>query len=107
MRPGPRRSGKLGQLNYIEVRGVSSEYPDPPGSPMHWRQNRDYSGLNILMMGIFYEALERWVFSHESLPTRGGWCPGHNIKFREILAPERPGWGGTQEACQGTCAAAL
>ncbi|GAB4816232.1 hypothetical protein N2152v2_003278 [Parachlorella kessleri] len=55
------RSGKLGRLTYIEVRGVSSQYPDPPGAPMHFRQNREYSGLNILTMGIFYEALVRWV----------------------------------------------
>lgn len=53
------RSGKLGRLTYIEVRGVSSQYPDPPGAPMHFRQNREYSGLNILTMGIFYEALVR------------------------------------------------
>ncbi|GAB4816230.1 hypothetical protein N2152v2_003276 [Parachlorella kessleri] len=52
------RSGKLGRLTYIEVRGVSSQYPDPPGAPMHFRQNREYSGLNILTMGIFYEALD-------------------------------------------------
>lgn len=52
---------RLGQLAYISVRGVSQQFADPPGAPLHWRQNADYSGLNILMMGIFYEALQRWV----------------------------------------------
>ena len=30
-------------------------------SPMHWRQDRDLSGFNILNMGIWYEAMIRWV----------------------------------------------
>ncbi|PRW20167.1 Oxidoreductase NAD-binding Rossmann fold [Chlorella sorokiniana] len=55
------RSGKLGQLVYISVRGVARTFADPPGAPLHWRQSADYSGTNILMMGIFYEALQRWV----------------------------------------------
>ncbi|KAL4420747.1 hypothetical protein ABPG75_010403 [Micractinium tetrahymenae] len=55
------RSGKLGALTYITVRGVSRSFPDAPGAPLHWRQNADLSGLNILTMGIFYEALQRWV----------------------------------------------
>ncbi|KAL4451339.1 hypothetical protein ABPG77_009411 [Micractinium sp. CCAP 211/92] len=55
------RVGKLGALTYITVRGVSRSFPDPAGAPLHWRQNADLSGLNILTMGIFYEALQRWV----------------------------------------------
>ena len=30
-------------------------------SLLHWRQDIDKSGMNILSMGIFYEALMRWV----------------------------------------------
>jgi predicted dehydrogenase len=29
--------------------------------PMHWRNDRDLSGYNILNMGIWYEAMIRWV----------------------------------------------
>ena len=30
-------------------------------SPLHWRQNQEVSGYNALSMGIWYEALIRWV----------------------------------------------
>jgi len=30
-------------------------------APLHWRQNFDLSGFNVLTMGIWYEALMRWV----------------------------------------------
>ena len=53
------RSGKLGEITYINVRGVSQSFPDPPGSPLHWRHDKELSGLNVLWSGILYEALER------------------------------------------------
>ena len=28
---------------------------------MHWRMDRDYSGMNIMSMGIWYECVSRWV----------------------------------------------
>ena len=52
---------RLGRLLYIEVRGVGQGFADAPGAPLTWRQNADYSGLNVLGMGIFYEALQRSV----------------------------------------------
>ncbi|HYC47853.1 MAG TPA: Gfo/Idh/MocA family oxidoreductase [Burkholderiales bacterium] len=30
-------------------------------APLHWRMNREYSGLNIMSMGIWYESVSRWV----------------------------------------------
>jgi predicted dehydrogenase len=30
-------------------------------APLHWRHDFDLSGLNIMSMGIYYEALLRWV----------------------------------------------
>ena len=32
-----------------------------PGAPHHWRHDRDFSGYNIMQMGIWYEAMMRWV----------------------------------------------
>ena len=59
MPPVRLRQGTLGALAYIQVRGVGSgQFADRLGSPMTWRQNAEYSGLNVLTMGIFYEALE-------------------------------------------------
>ncbi|KAK9817028.1 hypothetical protein WJX72_008581 [[Myrmecia] bisecta] len=54
-------AGTLGDLTYIDVKGVGNAFPDPPGSPISWRQDIELSGFNILMMGIFYEPLQRWV----------------------------------------------
>lgn len=32
-----------------------------PDAPLHWRENRDLSGLNIMSLGIWYETIMRWV----------------------------------------------
>lgn len=52
--------GHLGRLISIDVRGLASEFPDPT-EPLHWRENRTLSGNNILTLGIWYEALMRWI----------------------------------------------
>ena len=30
-------------------------------APLHWRHNRDLSGYNTMQMGIWYEAMMRWI----------------------------------------------
>ena len=55
------RSGQVGDIVTIRVKGINGNFPDPQGAPLTWRQDRKYSGLNILSMGIIYEALARWV----------------------------------------------
>ena len=35
-------------------------YPNPDAS-LHWRQSRDFSGNNIMALGIWYEQMARWV----------------------------------------------
>ena len=54
------RDGTLGQLLYIDVRGVSGA-PMDAAKPLHWRHSAELSGKNIMSMGIFYEAVRRWV----------------------------------------------
>lgn len=61
--------GAIGNVLAIEVRGGGS-FLDP-GSPLHWRQNFDLSGFNILSMGIWYEALLRWVGEATSVTALG------------------------------------
>ncbi|MCZ6679806.1 MAG: Gfo/Idh/MocA family oxidoreductase [Candidatus Poribacteria bacterium] len=51
--------GYLGDVLAIEVR-AGGEFLDLDG-PLHWRQDFNLSGLNIMTMGIWYEALLRWV----------------------------------------------
>lgn len=51
--------GYVGDLLAINVRfGGSFLNPD---SPLHWRQDFDLSGLNIMSLGIWYESVLHWV----------------------------------------------
>lgn len=51
--------GYLGDILAIEVR-AGGAFLDRD-APLHWRQDFDLSGYNIMSMGIWYEALLRWV----------------------------------------------
>lgn len=52
--------GYLGQLYSVEVRGCTGDFNDPTAAAT-WRQKFSYSGNNTLLMGIWYEAVSRWV----------------------------------------------
>ena len=52
-------NGYVGDVLAIEVHGGGG-FIDRD-APLHWRENFDLSGLNIMGMGIWYEALMRWV----------------------------------------------
>jgi len=52
--------GFLGDLLAVEVTVTSGQFVDRD-SPLHWRQDADLSGVNALEVGIWYEALMRWV----------------------------------------------
>ena len=51
--------GYIGEVLAIEAR-AGGAFLDSE-SPLQWRQDFDLSGLNIMSMGIWYEALMRWV----------------------------------------------
>lgn len=54
-------SGYIGELITIEGRvALGSDFPKYD-SPIHWRHVREFSGNNIMGMGIWYEAMMRWV----------------------------------------------
>ena len=54
-------AGYIGDLITVDARiAVASSFPNP-SSPITWRQDRDMSGNNIMSMGIWYEAMMRWV----------------------------------------------
>ena len=54
-------AGYIGDLIALDARiAAGSGFPNP-SSPTHWRQDRDLSGNNIMSMGIWYEAMMRWV----------------------------------------------
>jgi predicted dehydrogenase len=51
--------GYLGELLTIEVRDGNA-FLDRDAA-MHWRQDFDLSGFNVMTMGIWYEAVLRWI----------------------------------------------
>lgn len=52
--------GYVGDLNMMKVVGAVPGFADPGGA-LHWRHRKELSGVNILNMGIWYEASMRWV----------------------------------------------
>lgn len=52
--------GYVGDILAVEVRGTSGAFLSPD-APLHWRQDFDLSGFNTLSLGIWYEAIMRWV----------------------------------------------
>ena len=54
-------AGYVGDLVAIDAHvTIGSGFP-AWDSPPHWRHDRDLSGNNVMMMGIWYEAIMRWA----------------------------------------------
>ncbi len=51
--------GYLGDVLAVEVRAGGTVLD--PDAPLHWRHDFDLSGFNTMSMGIWYEAVMRWV----------------------------------------------
>jgi len=52
--------GALGEVLAVEVQGAQGGFLDKDG-PLHWRHDVALSGNNVMNMGIWYEAMMRWV----------------------------------------------
>ena len=50
--------GRLGDLLAVEVIDCGSFRTE---GPLHWRHDRELSGMNVMTLGIWYEAMMRWV----------------------------------------------
>lgn len=61
--------GYIGDPLAVTVRDGSS-WLDREG-PLHWRQDADLSGYNIMTLGIWYEALMRWVGAARRVTAMG------------------------------------
>ncbi len=74
--------GTLGPLR--EVRAVhTGGQAVREDTPLTWRQHFEYSGINVLSMGIFHEAIQRW------LPEEPAWISADGAIFHEYrLDPE-------------------
>ena len=53
------KEGYIGELQSMDLK-VPAGFLNRE-APMHWRMDRDYSGMNIMSMGIWYECVSRWV----------------------------------------------
>lgn len=69
-----------GQLHHLRLQSLASTYLDSDAPP-HWRQRDEFSGLNVLTLGIYVEVVQRWfgpivqVFAHAKTitPIRQGY----------------------------------
>jgi predicted dehydrogenase len=52
--------GFVGQVREVFVRNCSPMLADP-STPLHWRQRKELSGVNMLSLGIVFETVARWV----------------------------------------------
>ena len=78
--------GFLGELREMVVITADDSFHDET-TPLHWRQDREISGVNTLALGIIHEAASRWV-------------PNPDRVFAQtmIAGPNRPGPGGSPVA---------
>jgi predicted dehydrogenase len=61
--------GYLGDILAVDVR-VNGNFVDYD-APMHWRHDTKLSGMNIMSLGIWYEALMRWVGTAKTIMANG------------------------------------
>lgn len=52
--------GTLGEVREAHVNVLSGASLDP-STPLHWRERRDYSGTNTMTLGLYLEAVHRWL----------------------------------------------
>lgn len=69
----------IGELIAIDARiAANRAYPDGSG-PVHWRHDRALSGMNVMNMGIWYEAMMRWVGPAKTVMTVGQSVVRHRL----------------------------
>jgi predicted dehydrogenase len=52
--------GYVGDVLAVEIQANQGRFVDAD-EPLHWRHDAALSGLNVMTMGIWYEALMRWL----------------------------------------------
>jgi len=70
--------GYIGELITLDARIVMAGFPNPNSAPT-WRHDRDLSGNNIMAMGIWYEAMMRWVGPMANVFATGQAVVNHRI----------------------------
>ncbi|MFP6695756.1 MAG: Gfo/Idh/MocA family oxidoreductase [Alphaproteobacteria bacterium] len=71
-------AGYIGELITVDGRISMADFPNPD-SAITWRQDRDMSGNNIMAMGIWYEAMMRWVGPMSTVAAVGQAVVPHRV----------------------------
>ena len=71
--------GFLGELRELVAITADDSFHDE-SKPLHWRQDREISGVNALTLGIIHEAITRWIPSPDQVFAQAA-----------IASPTRPG----------------
>jgi len=94
--------GYVGEVLAVELQAAQGRFVDRE-APLHWRQDASLSGFNILNMGIWYEAMMRWLgpadrvmaMTKVAVPRRrdaqGAWREVRVADHVDILAQLRSG----------------
>ena len=70
--------GYIGDLISLDARIVNGNFPEAEGK-VHWRHDRELSGNNVMNMGIWYEAVMRWVGPASSVSAVGQSVVAHRL----------------------------
>ena len=84
-------AGYLGDLLAMEIKDGNT-FIDPE-TPLHWRQDRALSGHNIMTLGIWYEAIMRWVGEADQVMAMGHTFvkirkEKHSELYRSVQVPD-------------------
>jgi predicted dehydrogenase len=79
-------NGYLGNLHAVEVSIASSEFADLDGR-LTWRQDWGLSGYNALTLGIWYEALLRWIGPATKVMAMTKTAVTQRLDFNERMHP--------------------
>ena len=70
--------GYIGDLIAVDARISDGDFP-AWDTPMHWREDRSVSGNNVMSMGIWYEAILRWLGPARSVQALGRSVVPHRL----------------------------
>ena len=76
--------GFIGDLITVDARITTGTFLQP-GTTLHWRQDRNLSGNNIMNMGIWYEIIMRWLGPVTSVQALGQTI----VKYRKNESGQR------------------
>jgi len=61
----------IGRAHHLRLQSLTSAYIDPE-KPPHWRQRDEYSGFNVLTLGIYAEVMLHWFGPLSARATKFG-----------------------------------